>query len=294
MANIYKNIDSNVFKTWFLMVGFGIFVIAIGWILAQYYGDFNILVFAIIIAFVQTFGSYWFSDKLVIAATHAQPIKEEDDQRLYHLIENLCITAGLPMPKIYIMPELQPNAFATGRDKNHSAIVFTQGLLDMLDESEIQGVAAHELSHIGNRDTLLQTVVVGLVAVLSLLSQWFLRIGRWDGDRDNDSQAGAIIGILALAGVILAPIVGTLIQLAISRKREFLADSSAVLLTRYPDGLANALMKISASPIVMQMQNDSVAHLFIASPFKGEKLSGLFATHPPIQERIAAIKNIAI
>lgn len=294
MANIYKNIDSNVFKTWLLMVGFGIFVIGIGWLLSRYYNNFSILIFAAIIAFVQTFGSYWFSDKLVIAATRAQEIKESDDARLYHIVQNLCITAGLPMPKVYIMPELQPNAFATGRDKNHSAIVFTQGLLDMLDESELEGVAAHELSHIGNRDTLLQTVVVGLVAVLSLLSEWFLRMGRWQGDRDNDSQVGAIIGLLSLVGVILAPIIGTMIQLAISRKREFLADSSAVLLTRYPDGLANALIKISSSPVPMHMQNDSIAHLFISSPFKGEKLAGLFATHPPIQERIKAIKNIVI
>ncbi|MEK7173032.1 MAG: M48 family metallopeptidase, partial [Patescibacteria group bacterium] len=231
----------------------------------------------------------------------SQPIKEQDNRELFHVVENLCIAEGIPMPKIYIMPEAQPNAFATGRDYQHSVVVVTIGLLQKLNKSELEGVIAHELSHIKNKDMLLQTVVVVLAGIVAMLSDFFLRMSFYGGLRssDNDnSKAGAIMLVLTLAAAILAPIAATLIQLAISRKREFLADASGALLTRYPEGLASALEKISADATPMRHASNSTAHLFIASPFKGKKgaswLIKIFMTHPPVEERLTALRGMDI
>jgi heat shock protein HtpX len=231
----------------------------------------------------------------------AKPIEEKDNQELYHVVENLCITAGLPIPKIYIIPEMQPNAFATGRDKNHAVVAVTQGLLNRLDKTELQGVLAHELSHIGNKDMLLSTIVAVLAGVVAIAANFFLRISFWGGgrrsNRDNDQVAG-ILMVLGIVAAILAPIAASLVRLAISRKREYLADADGALLTRYPEGLASALEKISADPTPMRITNDATTSLFIDSPYKGRQKASwfakLFSTHPPIEDRIKILRGMDI
>jgi len=274
MPSIYKNADSNVRKTWFLITGFLVFIIAVGWLFSYLLDSNGILVFAVFLSVIMSFGSYWWSDKIVLGMYHALPVEHNKNPELYHVVENLCITAGLPIPKIYIIPEAQPNAFATGRDAKHAVVAVTQGLLNRLDKSELQGVIAHELSHIGNRDMLLSTVVAVLAGVVALLANMFLRISWWGGGRrrsNSEGNAGAILAILGIVAAILAPIAATLVQLAISRKREFLADADGVLLTRYPEGLAKALEKISADSTPMKVKNDATASLFIDEPCRKAK-----------------------
>jgi heat shock protein HtpX len=237
--------------------------------------------------------SYWFSDKLVIASTRAKEVTKETNHELLRIVENLSITAGLPSPRVYIVPEKAPNAFATGRDANHAVVAVTEGLLEKLDRSELEGVIAHELSHIGNRDMLLGTVIVVLVGFVSVVSDVLLRMNIFRG-RDNDRK-NDMFAILSIAGAIIAPIAATLIQLAVSRKREFLADASGALLTRYPEGLANALIKISADQTPMRHTSSATAHLWLAEPVKGKKVSGLakmFMTHPPVEERVKALMEM--
>lgn len=298
MPTLYTQQDSNVHKTWLLMTGFLVFVIFLTWIFAQVYRNSGILYFGVIFAFGMNFMSYWYSDKIVLAMSGAQPIEKNDNPELYRLVENLCITAGLPMPKIHIINDLAPNAFATGRDPKHAAIAVTAGLLQRLSQSELEGVLAHELSHIGNRDILLSTVVITLVGFISLMSDMFLRMSFFGGGRrrDNDEGGGGFLIIIYFLIMILSPIAGILIQLAISRKREYLADASGALLTRYPEGLAGALEKIAAFPLSMKHASNATAHLYIASPFKGKDatgfVAGLFMTHPPIEERIKILRGM--
>ena len=300
MATLYTQADSNIRKTWFLITIFLVVVIGLGWLLSRYFGNPSILYIAVFFSVFSSIGSYWWSDKLVLAMTKAKPIQEADNRELFHIVENLCIASGLSMPKIYVMQEAQPNAFATGRDNKHSVVVVTAGLLARLNKTEIEGVVAHELSHIKNKDILLQTVIVVLAGVVAILADFFLRMSMFGGlgSNDDDSKAGVIMLVLTLVAAILAPIAATLIQLAISRKREFLADASAGLLTRYPEGLASALEKISSDPSPMRSANNSTAHLFISSPFKGKRagnwLTKLFLTHPPIEQRIAALRGLKI
>jgi heat shock protein HtpX len=302
MASIYTQADSNSRKTWFLLTGFLVFIIAIGWLFSYLLNDSVILYVAIFLSIFSSVGSYWWSDKIVLAMYKAQPIEHNKNPELYHVVENLCITAGLPLPKIYIIPEMQPNAFATGRDAKHAVVAVTQGLLQRLDKSELQGVLAHELSHIGNKDMLLSTVVAVLAGVIATLANFFIRISFWGGGRrnsDNDNgNAGAILAILGIVAAILAPIAATMVQLAISRKREFLADADGVLLTRYPEGLASALEKISSDPNPMRVKNDATSSLFIDSPYKGKQKTNwfikLFMTHPPIEERIRALRGMDV
>jgi len=284
------------------MSGFLIFIILIGWLFSYLLDSSAILIFAVIISILSSFSSYWYSDKLVLAMTQAQPIKKSDNPELYRLVENLCITAGLPLPKIYIINEAQPNAFATGRDANHAVVAVTRGLLEKLERAELEGVIAHELSHIGNKDMLLQTVIVIFAGVVAMLSNLFLRISFYGGgrrnSRDSKNSAGAILLLVGILAAILAPIAAYLIRLAISRKREFLADASGALLTRYPDGLARALEKISSDANPMRVANNSTAHLFITNPFRGRDKASfftkLFMTHPPVEERIAALRDMKV
>ncbi len=299
--NIYKNADLNTKKTWLLITGFLVFIIAIGWLFSHALQNNAILYFAVILSVSMSVTSYWYSDKIVLSMSKAVPIEKKDNPELYRVVENLCITAGLPVPKIYIIQEQQPNAFATGRDKNHAVVVVTQGLLQRLNKTELEGVLAHELSHIGNKDMLLSTVVVVLAGVVSLLANFFLRISFFGGGRrrdDREGNAGAILMILGVFAAILAPIAATLIQLAISRKREFLADADGALLTRYPEGLANALQKIAKDSTPMPSANTATSHLFIESPFKDEQKQNwfvkLFSTHPPIEDRIKALKDMEV
>ncbi|MDP3882452.1 MAG: M48 family metallopeptidase [Candidatus Staskawiczbacteria bacterium] len=300
MPSIYTHADSNTRKTWFLITGFLVFIIAIGWLFSYLLNDSAILYFAVFLSIFTSFGSYWWSDKIVLAMYNARPIEKKDNPELYRVVENLCITAGLPLPRIYVLPELQPNAFATGRNAKHAVVAVTRGLLNRLDKKELEGVIAHELSHIGNKDMLLMTVVAILAGIVAIIANLFFRISFWGGGRrsDNKGNAGAILIILGIVAAILAPIAATLVQLAISRKREFLADADGALLTRYPEGLASALEKISSDPTPMKVKNDASASLFIDSPYKGKQKTNwfikLFMTHPPMEERIRALRGMEV
>lgn len=300
MPTLYTQADSNIRKTWILLVFFLFFIIVLGWLFSYLMDSQIILWIAVFFSILMSFSSYWYSDKIVLLMTRAKPIKKSDNPELYRIVENLCITAGLPLPKIYILNEAQPNAFATGRDPKHAVIALTKGLLDKLDRNELEGVIAHELSHIGNRDMFLGTVVVVLVGIVAIISNYFLRISYWGGRsrRGSRNQKGSLLFILGILAAILAPIAATLIKLAISRKREFLADATGALLTRYPEGLASALEKISSDPSVLRVANTSTAHLYISNPFKGKQsrswFTKLFMTHPPTEERIRALRGIEI
>lgn len=297
MPTLYTHKDSNIRKTWLLISIFLIFIIGLGWVFSYQFESPIILMVAVAFSSIMSFTSYWYSDKIVLKMSKAKKIEKQDNPELYRLVENLCITAGLPLPRIYIIDEAAPNAFATGRNPEHAVIAVTRGLLEKLDRLELEGVLSHELSHIGNRDILLQTVVVVLVGMVVLLSDWFVRwsvFGR--GKRDNRS-GGQFAGIMILIGfalAILSPLIASLIQLSISRKREFLADASGALLTRYPEGLARALEKISTDQTPLKAANKATAHLYISNPFKGKKVSKLFSTHPPVEERIKNLRGMEI
>jgi len=298
--SLYTQADSNTRKTWFLITGFLVFIITIGWFFGYLFNSQSILIFAVVFSVLTSFISYWYSDKIVLAMAKAVLVEHKDNPELYRIVENLCITAGLPVPKIYIIKEQQLNAFATGRDAKHAVVAVTQGLLNKLEKKELEGVIAHELSHIGNKDMLLSTVVVILAGVVAILSNMFLRISFFGGrgkDSDNN-KAGVLFMILGIVAAILAPIAATLIQLAISRKREFLADVDGALLTRYPEGLASALIKISADSIPMKTANTATSHLFISSPFKGRQAQSwftkLFMTHPPVEDRVKALRDMRV
>ena len=289
MATIYTQQSKNTRQTWFLMTLFLVIIVALGYFISYYYASPVILYFAIIFSLFMNVLGYWFSDKIVLSMAGAKEAKHDEYTDLYHLVENLSITAGLPMPKIYVIDDLSPNAFATGRNKNHAVVAVSTGLLKILNKVELEGVIAHELSHIGNRDILLSTIVVVLVGFVSILANIFMRGGL--GGNRNSKGSGNIFAIIGIIFVILSPIFTQLIQLAISRKREFLADASGVLLTRYPEGLAGALQKISGANIPMKNANNATAHLFISNPFgnTGKKISNLFSTHPPVEERVKAL-----
>lgn len=286
------------------MSGFFVMIILIGYVFSQAMNDSGILYFAVLFSIISSFVSYWYSDKIVLAMSNAHEIDHDSNRELYHLVENLCITAGLPAPKIYVIDDTAPNAFATGRDADHAVIAVTSGLLSKLEKSELEGVIAHELSHIGNRDILLATLVTVMVGVIVLLADWFRRYTFWGGGRrksnsnESGGQFGAVLFIAAVILSILAPIFAYLMQFAISRKREFMADADGALLTRYPDGLARALEKISADREPLEVANRATAHLYIASPFKENEagkigfFTKLFMTHPPIGERIAALRGM--
>ncbi len=299
MATLYTQQSKNIRKTWLLMSVFLVVVIAIGYFLNWYYGDPSLMYLAIIFAVVMNVGSYWWSDKLVIKMTGAKPADPQKHRDLIDVVENLSITAGLPAPKVYVVEDPSPNAFATGRDPKHAAVAATTGLLQILDRTELEGVMAHELSHVGNRDILVSTVAVVLAGMIAIISDMFMRSMLWGGNnRDSDNKAGAILMVLGIIGIILAPIAAQLIQMAISRKREYLADASGALLTRYPEGLASALEKISSHSRPMKRANNATAHLFIADPFGpekrtvGQKISGLFQTHPPASDRIRILRDM--
>jgi heat shock protein HtpX len=296
---LYTQAESNTWKTWLLMTFFLLFIIVLGWLFSYLLNSQGILYLAIIISILMSFGSYWYSDKVVLAMTKAQPIEKKDNPELYRIVENLCITAGLPLPKIYILEERQPNAFATGRDAKHAVVAVTRGLLSQMEKTEIEGVLGHELSHIGNKDMLLQTVMVIMAGMIALISNWFLRISFWGGRRRNSEDSGSsVLFFLGIVAAILAPIAASLIQLAISRKREFLADADSALLTRYPEGLARALEKISNDRNSLSVASNATAHLFITDPRREQEKTSwfnkLFMTHPPIEERIKALREMEI
>ncbi len=300
--NIYSHRDSNVRKTIFLFVLFLTIVIGIGWVFAQAYGNSLFLYVAVAFAVILSFVSYWHSDKIVLRMIKAHPVSRESNRELYNIVENLVITAGLPMPRIFIIDDPAPNALATGRSPKKAVVAMTRGLLNILDKNELEGVVAHELAHIGNRDMLIGTVAVVLVGFVTIISDMFLRSmffrsvlgGR--GRRGGSGGGGSMLFIfLALILAILAPIGAMLIKFAISRKREFVADATGVLLTRYPKGLSDALSKISKNPLEISKIQNATSHLWIDDPFKGKHKTSwfhkLFLTHPPVEDRIRALSE---
>lgn len=290
---MYSQIDSNKRKSIILIAIFTILVIFLGYVIGQATGyGYNGLIIAIIISIVMTLTSYYKGDAIALKTAGAVgPITQEQNPYVYRLVENLAITAGIPMPKIYIINDPALNAFATGRDPEHASIALTTGIIQALENEELEGVIAHELSHIKNYDIRLMMLVIVLVGVVTLLADWFLRFNFFRSS-DNRQNNGAIFALVGLLLAILSPLFAELIKLAISRKREFLADASAALLTRYPEGLARALEKISQQPDIKRA-NKATAHLYTANPFSKNNFSKLFSTHPPIAERISALRKMA-
>ena len=306
MATIYTHASANIRRTWLLVSSMFILIIGVFWVFSYAYQNPAILWFGVAFSLLMNIASYWYSDKLVLAMSRAKPVAEKENPELHRIIENLAITSGLPKPRVYYIDDPAPNAFATGRDKNHAAVAVTRGLLERLDRSELEGVLAHELSHIGNRDMLISTIVVVLAGMVAIVSDMFLRMMWFGGGRSSsnrDNRAGGIVMVLAIVGAILAPIAAMLIRLAVSRRREFLADASGVLLTRYPEGLASALRKIAADPRPLANAHTATAHLFFENPFKADATASgrktlwivkLFMTHPPIEDRIRALQQINV
>jgi heat shock protein HtpX len=280
------------------MTVFFLLIIGLGFLFSQVYGSPEILYIAVALSIIMNFLAYWKSDTIALSMSGAKPIARQDNEYLYRIVENLTITAGLPMPRLYIIPSQQINAFATGRDPKHAAIAVTAGAIEKLENEELEGVLAHELSHIGNRDILISSVVVVLSGLIAILADWFLRIIFWGGRDSDDNKSGALLVALGLIAAILAPIAASLIQFAVSRKREYLADASGALLTRYPEGLANALEKIGSEQIPLRQAHTATAHLFISNPFKGKEegswFTRLFMTHPPIRDRIRILRGMDI
>lgn len=278
------------------MGSFLVLVIAICYFISAYFGDPTILYVGAVFAVLTSIGSYWYSDKIVLSMTGAHEISKEQAPELYNIVENLSITAGLPMPKVYLVEDPSPNAFATGRDPEHAVVAATTGLLQILDRTELEGVMAHELSHVGNRDMLVMTVAVVLAGFVAIVADIFTRSLHFGGGNNRDRHP--LFLIVGIIGIILAPLAAKLIQLAISRKREYLADATGALLTRYPEGLASALEKISAHAQPMRRASHATAHLFISDPFQDgksgimEKITGLFQTHPPAADRIKRLRDM--
>ncbi len=293
---MYSQIDSNKRKTALLIGIFLALIIGLGLTLNQVYGyGYEVVVICVVISSLMSIFSYYASDKIALASSGAKRITKEENPYLYRMVENLCMSQGMPVPKIHIINSPALNAFATGRDPEHASIAFTTGIISALENEELEGVIAHELSHVKNYDIRVMTVVVVLVGAIGLLADFFFRgqflFGGGDGERRGGHPALAIIGIVAL---LISPIVAELIKLAISRKREYLADASGALMTRYPEGLARALEKIAGSDIQLQNAHAATAHLFISNPLKGKgkSIASLFSTHPPIQERVKRLRGI--
>ena len=310
MQNIYEVQNSNRWKSFLVVGGFFVFVLVAVYFISQafaYYfgyepGGLGAVGIALIVSGAMSFGSYWYSDKIVLGLSGARPASKKEFFELYTVTENLALATGMPMPALYIIEDSAPNAFATGRDPKHAAVCATTGILEKLNRTELEGVIAHELTHVRNYDTRLMSVVSIMVGSLALLADWLLRISWWGGGRRNrDSESGQLGAIMMLLGIvfaILSPIIATLIQLAISRRREFMADAGSVSITRQPSGLISALRKISGDTEPLEAANKATAHLYIINPFKqGDKravswLSGLFNTHPPIEDRIKALRKM--
>ena len=289
---MYSEIASNKRKTVFLITGFLILVATLAYFAGVYAGNYSITIGVLVGSFFYVLFSYFGSARAALAFNGAKEIQKQDDPRLWRTVENLAITEGLPMPKVYVMDDAGLNAFATGRDPKHASVAITTGLLRALDDNELQGVMAHEMAHIKNYDIRVSIVVFGLVSVISILADIFLRISLFGGSNSDDEDTGSLTIIIGVFAFILAPIVALLIQSAISRKREYLADATGALTTRYPEGLASALEKIKLGGSATKKQNTSTAHLFIANPLKGKSMSSLFSTHPPMDERIAILRGI--
>lgn len=288
---MYNQIDSNKRKTTLLIIIFCLFIISIAWVLNVYMGyGYEIVIFAVFISVFMSVFSYYGSDKIALASTGAKEIQKNDNPKIYRMVENLCITAGMPTPKVHIINSPALNAFATGRDPKHASIALTTGIIDAFENEELEGVIAHELAHIKNYDIRIMTIVVVLVGSISLIADMIFRARLFGVKSDNKNNNGVML-VIGLVLLLISPIVANLIKLAISRKREYLADASGAMLTRYPEGLARALEKISKSNRPLETANSATAHLFISNPFNKQSFSSLFSTHPPITDRINKLRS---
>lgn len=286
---MYKEIAANKRKTFYILVGFIVFVAAVAYLFGMLIGDvLYITVGAIIGSFIYAIFCYFSGSRMALAVNGAKEIAKRDNPRVYRMVENLAITEGLPMPKVYIMEDAALNAFATGRDPNHSSVCVTSGLLEVMDDQELEGVLAHEMGHIKNYDIRVSMIAFALTMVISLVADLIFHVVFL---RDNRNASPYIL-LAGIVAAIIAPIVATMIQLAISRRREYLADATGALTTRYPEGLARALEKIGQNSSVTKKQNTATAHLFFANPLKSGSLAGLFSTHPPIEERVKRLRDM--
>lgn len=296
---MYDEIAANKRNSWILVTVVTAVLLVLGFLLGEYWGNGYVgLVFAVIIALIASLSAYYNGGRMVLAISRAKRIEKKDYPQLFNVVEELSIAAGLPVPAIYVIDDTAPNAFATGRDPEHASVAITTGLMEKLNRDELQGVMAHELSHVGNRDILFATMVGILVGSIVLVSDFFLRSVFWSGGRrrrkSGDKGGGAIMMIIALALAIFAPIFAKLLQLAVSRQREYLADASAAKLTRYPEGLASALEKIAGDREVLEVANRATQHLYIVNPIKPfeKRAKGLFSTHPPLEERVNRLRSM--
>ncbi|MFA4845051.1 MAG: zinc metalloprotease HtpX [Patescibacteria group bacterium] len=292
---MYSQITANKRKTWLLITLFTIVIVGLGWFFGEYtgVGNIGIIVAVLFATFMNLIGYFW-GDKVALSSSGSKEIKKADNPRLYRMVENLAITCGIPMPKVYVMNDPSPNAFATGRDPKHASVSVTTGLLEIMEDNELEGVLAHEMSHVKNYDIRVMTIVIVLVGIVLLLSDILLR-SMFFGGRDNDNRGGGILLIIGLVLAILSPFFAQLIKLAVSRSREYLADASGAMLTRYPEGLARALEKIAQHDRPLKRANHATAHLFLANPFDPhvtKKFEHFFSTHPPIEERIVKLKSM--
>ncbi len=289
---MYNQIAANKRKSLALIFGFVIFITGLSWLFATYTGRPSLTIAVLIGAIVYVLITYFSAAKMAVALNGAHQIEKRDNPRLYRVVENIAITNGMPMPKVYIMDDPAPNAFATGRDPNHAIVATTTGLLDIMDDSELEGVIAHELGHVKNYDIRVSMVAFALAAVVGILADIMLRMAWFGGGRSNRDSGGSYLFILSIVAAILAPIVAALIQMAISRKREYLADATGVLTTRYPEGLARALEKIKIHGSATKRPNTATAHLFFANPLSKREFTALFSTHPPIEDRIKRLRSM--
>lgn len=288
---MYKEIAANKRKTFLMMGLFVLLVAGMGWLFAQYAGDPMITPFVLAGAMIYALISYLAGSRMALAFSGAKEIQKRDNPRLWRIVENLAITNGMPMPKVYIIDDPAPNAMATGRDPKHASVAATTGILDMLTDAELEGVMAHELGHIKNYDIRVSMIAFALVAVISILADIMIRM-TWFRDRNSNNNSNAVFLVLGVVAAIIAPLIAACIQMSISRRREYLADATGALTTRYPEGLASALEKIGGSTKTLKRQNASTAHLFFANPLRGKGFMNLFSTHPPIEDRVAKLRGM--
>lgn len=288
---MYSEISANKRKTWLIIAMFAIIIGALGWIVSNLYGNPTILYLALIVGGVYALIQYFAAAKLALAMNGAHEIQKKDNPRLWRTVENLSIATGMPMPKVYVIEDAAPNAFATGRDPKHAVVAATTGLLDIMDDTELEAVIAHEMGHVKNYDIRVMMIVFGLVSAIGLIADIMMHMMWFRGD-DEDSSPNPVFIVLAIVAALLAPLVATLVQLAVSRRREYLADSTGAMTTRYPEGLARALEKIRDHGSTMKRQNTATAHLFFANPLKGGGVAKFFSTHPPIEDRIARLRQM--
>jgi heat shock protein HtpX len=289
---MYRAIRKNKVNTVVIIAFFLLIIGGLGALAGYIYNSPTIVIFTIVGATAYAIFQYYFASRQTLAISGGHEIEKRDNPRLYRIVENLAITTGMPMPKVYLIDDPAPNAFATGRDPQHASVAATTGLLDILTDSELEGVMAHEMGHVRNYDIRVSMIVFGLVVAVGFLADMFLRMAWFGGGNRNNNGGNPIVLVFGIVAMIVAPLLASMVQLAVSRQREYLADATGALTTRHPDALASALLKLQAYGRPMRRQNSSMAHLWIADPLKPGAVARLFATHPPIEERVARLRTI--